>query len=96
MQMRLQTRQPDAYLILINGENADSYDLRCIDDLLHPWISIQRVSRKLTPREASTLAVAELLQSDIDLSFKIDSDDIYRVNYLQTILISNLGSIAIH
>ena len=83
MQMHLQTQPSGSLVILINGPDAATYDLRCVEDLLEPWIDITRVARSMSTREASTLAIERLLESDTDLFFKIDSDDIYQRNYLR-------------
>jgi len=86
MQMMLQTRLPDAHIVLINGENAASYDLRAVADLIEPWMSLVPIARSMTTREAYTLALELLLQSDVEIFFKIDSDDIYCRNYIEVIL----------
>jgi hypothetical protein len=82
MQLQLQTRRPEFCVVLINGPDADSYDLRCVEDLLEPWISIRRIPHRLTTREASCQALMELLNTNAELFFKIDSDDIYQREYL--------------
>lgn len=86
MQMLLQTRRPDQYLLLVNGEDAEAYDRRLITDLLEPWITVVCVPRSITTREASTRALELLLESDADLFCKIDSDDVYFRGYLQAIV----------
>lgn len=86
MQMLLQTRLPDSYVILINGEDADVYDRRAIDDLIEPWTSLVTIARSMTTLEVSTSALELLLESDAQLFFKIDSDDLYSRNYLETIV----------
>ena len=86
MQMLLQTRRPDQYLVLVNGEDAEAYDRRLIADLIEPWITVVSVPRTITTREASTAALELLLQEDADLFCKIDSDDVYFRGYLQAIV----------
>ncbi|MGB7344413.1 MAG: hypothetical protein WBD20_09385, partial [Pirellulaceae bacterium] len=86
MQMRLQTVTPDAYVILINGDHAEQYDLRAIDDLIQPWMHVVYRNEPMTTRAASIAAVDELLGRDVDVFFKIDSDDLYRAEYLQTVI----------
>ncbi len=82
MQMQLQTRRAEVYVVTINGADAAKYDFRSVEDLLDPWIDLLTVSRALTTREASTIAVERLLELGVDLFFKIDSDDLYMRNYL--------------
>jgi hypothetical protein len=82
MQMHLQTRRPDAYIVLLNGMSAAKYDQRCIEDLQEPWIDIKCEPRQLTTLEASTIALERLLRLDIDIFFKVDSDDVYFRTYI--------------
>ena len=86
MQMQLQTVTPDVHLIVINGDKAVTYDLRCVDDLISSQVSILRVPRSMTTLEVSRLAVQELLSRNVELFFKIDSDDIYKRDYIREIV----------
>ncbi len=85
LQMAVQTRPPDRHLVLLNGEDAATYDRRLIIDLLRPSTLIEVAPWTLPNREVSTLAVERLLEFDLDIFCKIDSDDVYFANYLATI-----------
>lgn len=84
MQMLLQTRQADHYVVLVNGEDAANYDYRAVSDLIEPWVSLVTMPKLMSTVEVSTAALELLLQNDVQLFFKIDSDDLYFRNYLQT------------
>lgn len=86
MQMLLQTRRPDRYVVLINGEEAEKYDRRAISDLIEPWMSLVTMPRNMTTREVSTAAVERLLEEGTELFFKVDSDDLYFRSYVQTLV----------
>lgn len=84
MQLLLQTKRPDVCVVLLNGPNADRYDRRCIEDLLDPSFDLVVVPQELSTREASALGIQRLLEHNVDNFFKIDSDDIYMREYLET------------
>ncbi len=86
LQMQAQTRLPDTHLILINGVDALDYDSRTVTDLIN-----QRVQFKAYPYDANTSELTVqclkiMLEQGVDLFFKIDSDDMYYCNYIETFL----------
>lgn len=87
MQIHLQTRRPDICVVHINGPDARRYDLRCVEDLIEPWINIMYTPGPLSgTRLATTAGVKRLLELGADLFFKIDSDDIYQRKYFSQYL----------
>ena len=86
LQICAQSLRPDAHAILINGPEADTYDTRYIDDLRDGRLMIRTDPRQLSTLLASTAAIKMLLERSIDLYFKIDSDDLYLSNYVESIV----------
>ena len=84
MQMSLQSRVPDLHVIVVNGP--EPYDHRFIDDLRRPWMKFIRIRRKMNTREASLHAIEYLLKHDLDVFFKIDSDDLYATDYIASVI----------
>ncbi len=78
-----QTRPLDEHLVLINGENAERYDTRLIDDLIRPGYRLL-----VSPGDQNIAALTlelftHCLEGDGDVFFKFDSDDIYMIRYVE-------------
>ncbi len=86
LQMKAQTRRPDIHYLLINGADADSYDLNTIADLLDEKIVIQTYPHDSNNALLAPKCIKALLDSDADLFYKIDSDDMYYCTYVETML----------
>lgn len=85
LQMQAQTLRPDKHVIMFNGEQATSYDTRVIQDLADDSLILKAYPYNSSIAELSVHCLKILLEHDIDLFFKIDSDDMYTNNYIQTI-----------
>lgn len=84
LQMIAQSRQPDHYSILLNGNDEQLSEMLYYDLYSgHDWIKVQSQPGSMLTIEAYSRALEPLLDTDTDLFVKIDSDDIYRRHYLQ-------------
>jgi len=86
LQMKAQTRRPDVHYLLINGADADSYDLSTIADLLDEKIVIQTYAHDSNNALLAPKCIKALLDNNFDLFLKVDSDDMYYVHYVETLL----------
>ncbi|MEM7357996.1 MAG: hypothetical protein AAF431_02735 [Pseudomonadota bacterium] len=83
--MQAQTRRPDRHLILFNGEQAAKYDTRVIEDLIDDSLLLKAYPYDDSIAHLSVQCLKLLLEQDIDVFFKIDSDDMYASNYVEVI-----------
>ena len=86
LQMKAQTCRPDLHYLLINGTDADYYDLRTIVDLLDEKIALNTYPHNSNNAFLAPKCIKALLHQGVDLFYKIDSDDMYYSNYVETIL----------
>jgi len=86
LQMKAQSRRPDLHYILLNGAGSENYDLRTIRDLLDEKIILNVFPQNYNTAQLGAFCIKALLEKNVDLFIKVDSDDMYYSYYVETAL----------
>ena len=89
MQMQMQTRRPDIHAILFNGPHLRERDDELVRDLYDGSVLVGFAAEEINSPEASARTIEILYARDnpkVNLFFKIDNDDLYRTNYIESVL----------
>lgn len=86
MQMLLQTRPPDVHALFFNGADEMCHDRKLINDLIDSRHPVVHKREDMSILAAHGCALDMLLETNVNLFFKIDSDDVYKRQYIATII----------
>lgn len=86
MQMLLQTRPPDVHALFFNGADEMCHDRKLINDLIDSRHPVVHRREDMSILAAHGCALDMLLETNVNLFFKIDSDDVYKRRYIEAII----------